>query len=87
MIFFITAANALCHTANPKFASKKDQELAPKRVALVLHSKLLGQSMLCDKKRDVFKPACPALFPEMAQQDEALWTVESWRNAKKVILN
>lgn len=87
LIFYITAANGICHTANPNLASKKDIEQAPKRVALVLHSKLLGQSMLCDKRRQLFTVTCPTnIFPEMVQQDEALWTVESWRNAKRVIL-
>ncbi|XP_037565631.1 uncharacterized protein LOC119445412 [Dermacentor silvarum] len=86
MIFFITAANGLCYTANPKFASKKEQELAPKRVNSVLYSKLLGQSMLCSEKREVYKPPCRGLFQELERVDEGLWTVERWRNAKKVIL-
>ncbi|KAH6934616.1 hypothetical protein HPB50_026054 [Hyalomma asiaticum] len=85
MIFFITAANGHCYTANPLFASKKEQALAPKRVNSVLNSKLLGQSMLCAEQRDVYKPACGGLYAELQRVDEALWTVESWRNAKKVL--
>ncbi|XP_065282673.2 uncharacterized protein [Dermacentor albipictus] len=87
MLFFVTAANAHCYTANPKFAVKKEQELAPKRVNSLLYSKLLGQSMLCNEQREVFKPPCAGLFPELQRVDEALWTVESWRNAKKVLSN
>lgn len=85
MIFFVTAANGLCYTANPLYSSKKEQELAPKRVNSVLQSKLLGQSMLCASQRDVYKPVCAGLFNELQRVDEALWTVESWRNAKKVL--
>lgn len=85
MLFFITAANGHCYTANPKFATKKEQELAPKRVNSLLYSKLLGQSMLCNEQREVYKPTCPGLFAELQRVDEALWTVESWRNAKKVL--
>ncbi|XP_054923228.2 uncharacterized protein [Dermacentor andersoni] len=85
MLFFVTAANGHCYTANPKFAVKKEQELAPKRVNSLLYSKLLGQSMLCNEQREVFKPPCSGLFPELQRVDEALWTVESWRSAKKVL--
>nr|XP_037276038.1 uncharacterized protein LOC119168750 [Rhipicephalus microplus] len=85
MIFFVTAANGHCYAANPRLASKKELELAPKRVNSLLQSKLLGQSMLCAPERELYKPVCGGLFAELQRVDEALWTVESWRQAKKVL--
>ncbi|KAL3189257.1 hypothetical protein MRX96_002927 [Rhipicephalus microplus] len=74
-----------CYAANPRLASKKELELAPKRVNSLLQSKLLGQSMLCAPERELYKPVCGGLFAELQRVDEALWTVESWRQAKKVL--
>lgn len=84
-LFFIIAANAVCEVANPKFASKKDVEIAPKIANLVVHCPLLGESMLCDKKRPVFKADCGGVFPPISRSDEALFTVEAWRRNKRVV--
>lgn len=84
MLFFVTAANGICNAANPALAAKKDVELAPKVVNSVVHCPLLGDTMLCDKSRPVFNTKCSGLFNAITRADEALFTVEAWRQSKRV---